>query len=108
MYVMDDRFATAVAFIEGFNQANDGRILSGFQSYVIDQINGGERSSVYWASIIAWAESPSKLDTDEEVKDLPPEMQLALIDRMVDLLMGYDACRTGEELSPVKEIKGRS
>ncbi|MFI6309891.1 hypothetical protein ACIBEK_07130 [Nocardia fusca] len=108
MYVMDDRFTTAVAFVEGFNQANDGRTLSGFQSFVINQLNGGKRSSLHWSSLIAKSEFSSTLDNDVAIMDLSPEAQRALINRMIDLLMEYDACQTGEEPPSHNEMKNGS
>ncbi|WP_280457877.1 hypothetical protein [Nocardia carnea] len=51
--------------------------------------------ALHWAFIIARYEFSSDIDENGnlDISDLPLEAQLALIDRMVDLLIDYDAYR---------------
>ncbi len=51
MYVLDDRYESVVAFVEGFNLALDGSPLRGFDDWVALKILG-EKSPRHWSSII--------------------------------------------------------
>jgi hypothetical protein len=51
MYVLDDRYESVVAFVEGFNLALDGAPLKGFDDWVALKILG-EKSPRHWSSII--------------------------------------------------------
>lgn len=61
MYLPDDRFSTAVAFVEGYNTALDGIPLSGFQGYVAMRVLNRE-SSLHWSCLIASTKVPEMLD----------------------------------------------
>lgn len=51
MYLMDERYETAVAFIVGLAWADDGRPLEGFRDWVADRLLG-RRSTRGWWSVI--------------------------------------------------------
>ncbi|GAB3171559.1 hypothetical protein GCM10027259_06910 [Micromonospora palomenae] len=60
MYLLDDRYLTAVAFIEGFDQALDRRLLDGFHEWVCQRVL--ERHvGLSWPNIIASLEVPEAL-----------------------------------------------
>lgn len=56
MYVLDDRFSTVVAFVEGYNVAFDGVPLSGFQDYVVARLLN-RQTNLHWAYVIASTKS---------------------------------------------------
>ena len=85
MYLPDERFATAVAFVEGYNVAFDGAPLTGFQDYVANRIQG-HRSPVHWSYLIASAGVPGFLDANLPLDQLPPDSGSGLTDALVDLL----------------------
>ncbi len=60
MYLLDDRFSTAVAFVEGFSAAHDENPLNGFQEWVCRRMVGGY-SSRHWAYVLASAQVPGML-----------------------------------------------
>lgn len=93
MYLPDGRYATAVAFIEGFNVALDGEPLRGFQSWVADRI-GGRRSTTHWAYIVASTRFPGVLDGGLSLDQIPSDQDKPLTDdlvRLVDEFMNSSA-----------------
>lgn len=85
MYLMDDRFSTMVAFIEGFCTALGGSPLSGFQDWVCGRILGG-RSSIHWAYVIASTRVPEILDGNMPIDRIPREVEADLADLALDLV----------------------
>ena len=84
MYLPDERFASAVAFVEGFNQALDGVPLEGFGVFVSRRLTGGE-SPVHWSHLIARTAVP-----DVRLDRIPAEAEAELTETLVDLLEEYD------------------
>jgi hypothetical protein len=87
MYLLDDRFVTAVAFVEGFDAARDGIPLRGFQNFVADRIRGHE-SPIHWAYLIA-STSDHRFLVDLSIGQVPPGTETGLTDMLVDLLESY-------------------
>jgi hypothetical protein len=85
MYLLDDRFATAVAFIEGFSAAHDGNPLNGFQEWVCERILGG-CSPRHWAYVLASAQVPGLVDHQVSIDQIPREAEIGLVEAMLDLL----------------------
>lgn len=92
MYLLDDRFPTAVAFVEGYNAAFDGAPLSGFRDYVAARILNSE-SSLHWAYVIASTKVPEVLDGDTGIEQIPAGLETELTDMLVDLLESFQAGR---------------
>lgn len=90
MYLLDDRFSTAVAFVEGYNAAFDGAPLSGFRDYVAAQILNGE-SSLHWSYVIASTKVPAILGGDVRIDQIPAKFEIELTEMLVDLLEGFQA-----------------
>ncbi|GIE84070.1 hypothetical protein [Actinoplanes regularis] len=90
MYLLDDRFATAVAFVEGFNTALDGAPLAGFQDYVADRILG-RRSSLHWSYIVGSLEFPSLLEGELGIDQIPIGSGPEVTELLVDLLEDFQA-----------------
>lgn len=90
MYLLDDRFSTAVAFVEGYNAAYDGAPLSGFQNYVADRVIG-RNSSLHWAYLIASTRIPEILEGGNSIDQIPAELQSDLTNTLVELLDSYRA-----------------
>lgn len=85
MYLLDDRFSTMVAFIEGFCTALGSSPLSGFQDWVCERILG-RRSSVHWAYVIASTRVSEILDGNRPIDRVPPEVEAYLADLTLDLI----------------------
>ncbi|UUU31640.1 hypothetical protein JIX56_17940 [Streptomyces sp. CA-210063] len=84
MYLFDDRFSTVVAFVVGFDTAQDGKPLRGFQEWVCERFIGGH-SGQHWAFVIASSRVPSSggyLSIDR----IPQELDSGLVVELVDLL----------------------
>ena len=92
MYLLDDRFCTAVAFVEGFNQAQDGGPLDGFQEWVSSRILG-RRAGISWAYIIASTRVPRILEGGLGIDSVPADADIELINLMLDLLEEFDDSR---------------
>lgn len=88
MYLLDDRYGTAVAFVCGYNSALGGVPLSGFQQYVAARTGHGE-SAVHWSYLIASAVVPEMLDEGAGIGRVPVEMGVRLTDMLVDFLEAY-------------------
>lgn len=90
MYLLDDRFSTAVAFVEGYNTALDGRPLSGFQEYVTTHVLNRE-SGLHWSYLIASTKLPAILEGSISIDQVPPELDIELTEGLIDLLESYQA-----------------
>jgi hypothetical protein len=88
MYLPDDRFVTAVAFVVGYNAALDGVPLAGFQDFVANEIRG-HRSPLHWSVLVASTADPRFIETNLSLNDIPLDAQIALTDMLVDLLESY-------------------
>jgi hypothetical protein len=88
MYLLDDRFPTVVAFLEGFNAAFDGAPLSGFQRFVSSRVLHRE-SSQHWAYIIASTRVPAVLDDGSGLEQVPAESDAELTSVLLELLDEY-------------------
>lgn len=88
MYLLDDRFATAVAFVEGYNAAFDGVPLAGFGHYVADRILG-RSSPLHWSYLIASTRVPDILAGNLALDQIPTDSEAGLTDLLVDLLEKY-------------------
>ena len=82
MYLHDDRYSTAVSFIEGFNVALDGEPLKGFQPWLAGRIRGGE-SILHWAYLVASVRTPEVLEGRLRLDQIPSDYDKVLV---VDLL----------------------
>lgn len=76
MYLMDSRYATLAAFVEGYNQATGGSLLDGFAEWLAIEVLG-EPSSLHWATLITHDRSAglgrrgaSLTDLDQEEEEL--------------------------------------
>ncbi|MBC3841831.1 hypothetical protein GXW82_21285 [Streptacidiphilus sp. 4-A2] len=85
MYLLDDRFSTAVSFVQGFNAALDGEPLAGFQEWVSIRILG-RKSSLHWAYVIASTRAPEVLEGRVRVDELPSELDGPLTDALMEVL----------------------
>jgi len=97
MYLLDDRYSTAVAFVTGYDTALDGVPLSGFQRYVAARIVGRE-SSVHWSYLLASTKVPTMLAGRTGIDQIPREVEGELTDALVDLLESYQ-----QESSPTND-----
>ncbi|MFK8844460.1 hypothetical protein [Streptomyces sp. Ac-502] len=94
MYLLDDRFSTAVAFVEGFNVAHDSNPLDGFQEWVCGRIIGGHTSR-HWAYVLASAQVPGMIDGQISIDRIPRDLEGGLIEFMLDLLEDFANRPTG-------------
>ncbi|MEV4315954.1 hypothetical protein [Actinocrispum sp. NPDC049592] len=83
MYVLDDRFSTVVAFVDGFNAAHDGQALAGFGELVADRVLGGP-TGLHWAYVIANSLVPDM--TGMRLEEIPPQFNAPLTNRLLDLI----------------------
>jgi hypothetical protein len=88
MYLVDDRFVTAVSFMEGYNAAFDGVPLAGFGDYVADQIVR-HGSPLHWSYLIASTKVTGFLDGEIPLDRIPVDCDVALTEMLIDLLERY-------------------
>ncbi|MFJ3505589.1 hypothetical protein [Streptomyces sp. NPDC090135] len=94
MYLLDDRFSTAVAFVEGFSVARNGDPLNGFQEWACKRIIGG-CSPRHWAYVLASTQVPGVMDGEIPIDQIPRELEIGLIEAMLDLLDEFSNLPTG-------------
>ncbi|QLJ02890.1 hypothetical protein HZZ00_18995 [Streptomyces sp. NEAU-sy36] len=85
MYLPNDRYSTAVSFIEGFNVALDGKPLKGFQRWLAERIRGGE-SNLHWAYLVASVRMPEVLEGGLSLDQVPSDLEEQLIDDLLRLI----------------------
>lgn len=98
MFLPDDRYFTAVAFIEGFDTARDGVTLKGFQEWVSERIHGGH-SPLHWSYILASAKHPRISEENLSINEVPLDLQISLVDDLLDLLEEFLEGSRGSERS---------
>ncbi|MFB7878527.1 hypothetical protein ACFC06_25050 [Nocardia sp. NPDC056064] len=93
MYILDDRYASAVSFIAGFDVALGGEPLRRFDKFLLDRFfEGKSTSSLHWGYMIAATEFPSILvDGGPSLDRIPTQYNQILTERMIDLLLEYAA-----------------
>lgn len=87
MFLLDDRYMTLVAFIEGCNAATNWQLLDGFDRWVAEQILGRE-SSFHWSRVIASKSDPGLLN-EPQAGPLAPELEGAAAADLLSLLDDY-------------------
>lgn len=87
MFLLDDRYMTLVAFIEGCNAATNWQLLDGFDRWVAEQILGTE-SSLHWSTVIASKADPRLLD-EGRAGPLASEFEGAAVADLLSLLDDY-------------------
>ncbi|MFJ9951266.1 hypothetical protein [Kitasatospora sp. NPDC091207] len=88
MYVLDDRFSTVVAFIDGFNSALDGEPLAGFQDWASRRILGGS-SPIHWSYLVASSRVPEIIDAETHIDQIPADIEIYLIDDLLNLIEAF-------------------
>lgn len=63
MMLLDDRYATLVAFVQGCDAATEGTLLNGFHQWVAERIVGGP-SSLHWSAIVAESHGPDAAEPE--------------------------------------------
>lgn len=85
MYLLDDRFSTMVAFIEGFCAASESSPLTGFQEFIGDRLLN-RRSSVHWAYVIASTQVSDMVDGNKPIDRMPREAEMEIAGLTLDLI----------------------
>ncbi|MFJ9841624.1 hypothetical protein ACIRYZ_14365 [Kitasatospora sp. NPDC101155] len=88
MYLLDDRYSTVVAFLEGFNAALDGEPLSGFQEWASHRILGSS-CPVHWSYIVASERVSGILDGKIGIDQIPADVEILLIDDLAGLIEAF-------------------
>ncbi|MGN2638659.1 hypothetical protein ACTD5D_21300 [Nocardia takedensis] len=88
MYLPDDRYASAVAFIDGFDTGQAGAALMGFREFLLTKFFAGRHSPYHWGYLILASENDSLLGA-VGLGALPPELDGVLTRRMLDLLVEF-------------------
>jgi hypothetical protein len=84
MYLPDDRFASLVSLVVGFDLASDRSQLGGFQEWVAVRLLGGYSNRVWYSILIS-----ARLGSDTGIDDLPPDADLGLINFALELLTAF-------------------
>ncbi|MFS0704450.1 hypothetical protein AB6N23_08005 [Cellulomonas sp. 179-A 9B4 NHS] len=66
MYVLDDRYASVVAFVTGLASASDGRVLEGFQELVQERLLDGRTTPRHWWAVVRDSVADGGADGDAE------------------------------------------
>ena len=51
MYLLDDRYASVVAFVTGLSCASDGEMLAGFNGWVAERLLGARTNRGWWSVV---------------------------------------------------------
>jgi hypothetical protein len=95
MLLLDDSYATMVAFIEGFNVALDGRPLHGFNDWVSRQVLQ-RQCGTGWSMVIASIYFPAALRDGEgssSIREIPPDIQPRIKSELLDLLESFASAK---------------
>ncbi|GIF43912.1 hypothetical protein [Actinoplanes xinjiangensis] len=84
MYLPDDRFASLVSLVVGFDLASDRSQLDGFQEWVAARLLGRYSNHVWYSILIS-----TRLGSVTGINDLPPDADLDLINFALELLTEF-------------------
>ncbi|GGV38885.1 hypothetical protein GCM10010495_65210 [Kitasatospora herbaricolor] len=93
-FLPDERFLSAVAFVDGFNAALDGVPLRGFREWVAQRVLG-EESNLRWFYTVAAAGMPEIAAQNWNLAEIPDGKHSELIDELINLLEEF--IRTRQE-----------
>lgn len=82
MYLMDDRYATVVAFIVGLSAASDGSLLDRFGHWVAERAQG-HRSPRAWWSVVRDGDGESEPLRDEDATGLLLDLLEEFVEREI-------------------------
>lgn len=82
MYVLDDRYVTIVAFIQGCDSATEGRLLAGFNGWVSRRLN-------QYPSALTWSTQIANKHGFATSVAVPTENQEEVIDDLFAMLNEY-------------------
>ncbi|MFC0038643.1 hypothetical protein [Actinomadura rayongensis] len=88
MYLPDGRYASAVAFVEGYNTALGGASLRGFQQWLSKRVYGRD-SGVHWSYIVASIRVNELRDGGMGFDRIPPDQDEILINDLVELIAEF-------------------
>jgi hypothetical protein len=91
MFLLDDRYMTLVAFVEGCNAATDWQLLDGFNGWVAAQVLGAE-SSLHWSTVVA-SKSDRQLLEEPRTAPIASELESVASDDLLDLLDSFLASK---------------
>jgi hypothetical protein len=100
MYVMDDRFITAVAFVVGYDQALEARLLTGFGDWLCTRAGRQPLSNLVWWAVIEDLVFPDWLAEQRSAEALIPEEDRKLVQFMFEQLDAFLAERVRETAKP--------
>ena len=84
MFLLDDRYLTLVAFVEGCNAATDWQLLDGFGNWVSMRILGTD-SSLHWSTVVASRRSPELLN-EPRSGPIPSEVEAGAAKDLLEFL----------------------
>lgn len=94
MFLLDDRYMTLVAFIEGCDAAADWRLLEGFGEWVAEVLFNAE-TTLHWSTIVAAKIDPGLLQ-EAQARSLSPEYESTASSDLLELL---DRFLEGKEMA---------
>ena len=96
MYLMDDRYMTVVAFVEGCDAATERRLLTGFNDWVSTRILGFAGSGFHWSTIVASKRAPALL-AEPRSGPIPEEVEAGAADDLLEMLDEFLSTRQPEQ-----------
>ncbi len=94
MYLPDETYAAAAAFVLGYDIACEGGVLVGFHEWLVVRLDGG--SNLHWSALVLDAAFPSARDPQRAV-NASPKAQRHAIDTLFGLLAQYDDVRAKQD-----------
>lgn len=86
MYIVDDRYATLVAFIDGYDTATDSQALAGFQSWLALRVLGTDTTGYGWPALVATQVFPEIQSGELALDHLPANGDKELRGKLISLL----------------------
>lgn len=85
-YVLDDSYASTVAFIDGFDMGRHRVPLAGFADFLRARLFGGRQQNRHWSYLIVVADDN---DFTGGLRALTPELDEVFTSKLLDLLGEY-------------------
>jgi hypothetical protein len=89
MWLIDDRFITAVAFVTGYDQGLGGQLLKGFGDWLCVRAAKPLHSNLVWWAVVEYLAFPDWFARKRMESDLSPEEDRKLFRFMFDSLDAF-------------------
>ncbi|MGH9120415.1 MAG: hypothetical protein ACRDYC_00480 [Acidimicrobiales bacterium] len=86
LYLLDDRFASLVSLLDGYDIAKDNKALRGFQHWLAERFEKSRSSGYSWPALVARQVVPGVLTGELRFDQIPATYDRQLRETVISLI----------------------